>query len=194
MPLKRKNRSAIQQISRAANSSSTELSRVPRSAHESISQTLARRFASKSFLLNWFRRPSFEVAEAIIRLRQYRGWSQAELARRMKTRQPAIARLESGTANFQSETLVAAAKALRATIRVDIEPEELLGVEAMRPRWWDRPEALALLDAPLAQQDLSTGSVQVLASVNSASNGLELVLAEPNATMTLLDNKLALGA
>jgi len=43
--------------------------------------------------------PEFAVIEAILRARMNRKITQARLARKMKTKQSAISRLESGTAN-----------------------------------------------------------------------------------------------
>jgi transcriptional regulator with XRE-family HTH domain len=79
-----------------------------------------------------------DAAESIIRLRRLRRLSQVQLARRLKTKQPAIARLESGKTNVELNTLVAAARALGAIVRVEIEPQELLGREPFRAAWWDR--------------------------------------------------------
>lgn len=56
----------------------------------------------------------------------------------MGTQQPAIARLESGKGNPRVRTLIDLAKALDATVRVSIEPVELLGREAWRGAWWER--------------------------------------------------------
>lgn len=77
----------------------------------------------------------------MLRLRRLRGMTQEQLAERMGTRQPAIARLERGHANTTLATLVAAAEALDATVRVDLDPVELLGHEPRAARWWDRVAA-----------------------------------------------------
>lgn len=78
------------------------------------------------FLAEWLRSPEYDVAESILRLRQLRGMSQAELARRIGTKQPAIARIESGEANVTLRTVRAIARALDATARVEMMPIELI--------------------------------------------------------------------
>lgn len=77
----------------------------------------------------------------MLRLRRLRGMTQEQLAERIGTRQPAIARLERGHANTTLATIVAAAEALDATVRVDLEPVELLGHEPRPARWWERVTA-----------------------------------------------------
>ena len=68
--------------------------------------------------------------------------SQAQLATKMSTRQPAVARLESGTSNPRFSTVIDLAEALGASVRLELVPLELL---AQRPRtvpWWE-PSASA---------------------------------------------------
>lgn len=81
------------------------------------------------------------MSEAVLRLRRLRGLTQEELAERMGTKQPAIARLERGYENTTLKTLVAAAEALGATVRIDLDPEELVGREPRCARWWERASA-----------------------------------------------------
>ena len=71
----------------------------------------------------------------------------------MDTRQPAVARLERGDANAKLATLVKLAEALDATVRIELDPVEMID-EPRRPRWWEREapavtpgEATALIDA-----------------------------------------------
>lgn len=94
---------------------------MPRSGSTS---RLRERLRSAEFLSQWLRSPEYDVAEAIVRLRQLRGMSQAELARRIGTKQPAIARIESGEANVTLRTVRALARALGATARVEMMPVE----------------------------------------------------------------------
>jgi transcriptional regulator with XRE-family HTH domain len=69
-------------------------------------------------------------------LRRLREMSQSELAERIGTKQPGIARLEAGDANPRLSTLVSLAEALHATIRVQLEPVET-SFRALLPAWWD---------------------------------------------------------
>lgn len=96
--------------------------------------------------------------------------SQADLAARMGTKQPAIARLESGVGNVGTATIVAAAKALGATIRIDLEPEEMLGAIPMVPRWWDRMDVVAFLGAPSEQIVLDSEALQQLGHLEIGGN------------------------
>lgn len=63
--------------------------------------------------------------------------SQAALAKKMKTRQPAIARLESGRGKPSLAVVERAAKALNAGVRVEMIPEELLAAGVRNPPWWE---------------------------------------------------------
>ncbi len=63
--------------------------------------------------------------------------SQEDLAGRMGTKQPAIARLETGRSNPRLDTLVKAAEALDAVVRVQFTPAEELGRGMLGRNWWD---------------------------------------------------------
>ena len=63
--------------------------------------------------------PEYAVARAIIAARASRGITQHELARRMKTSQSYVARLESGRSLTSMRTVVRVAKALRAHPRIE---------------------------------------------------------------------------
>ena len=65
--------------------------------------------------------PAYQVA----RLRMLRGWTQEELARRAGTRQPSIARLESGEREPSLSFLRRVVQALGAHVEVRIVPEEV---------------------------------------------------------------------
>lgn len=71
------------------------------------------------------------VAERVYKLRKRRGWSQSELAARLDTQQPAIARLEGGFDNLTLRRVAALAYAL------ECEPEDLVsrGV-GTSSEWW----------------------------------------------------------
>lgn len=76
-----------------------------------------------------------------MRLRRLRGISQQKLAQRMGTKQPAIARIEAGDANLRLKTLVDLARALDATVHIDLEPQEHLGARRYS-KWWEYNEML----------------------------------------------------
>ena len=63
------------------------------------------------------------IVDALIRLRERRDLTQAQLARRIGVSQPFIAKLESGeTHNFSLETLVKLAVALDSELEVRFHP------------------------------------------------------------------------
>jgi HTH-type transcriptional regulator / antitoxin HipB len=67
-------------------------------------------------------RRDFEIGMQIRQLREAAGISQAELARRMGTSQPAVARLEAGGGTPKIDTLEKAATALGAELVVQLIP------------------------------------------------------------------------
>ena len=62
--------------------------------------------------------PEFSVARALIEARTRAGFTQAELAARMKTTQSAVARLESGRVPPSTRTLEKVAKATGTRLRI----------------------------------------------------------------------------
>ena len=64
------------------------------------------------------------LGEQVRRLREQQGLSQAELARRMGTRQPAIARLEAGGVDPTIETLERVSRALGVDLIVEFRPRQ----------------------------------------------------------------------
>lgn len=66
--------------------------------------------------------PEFEVARALIEARARGGFTQAELAARMKTTQSAVARLESGRVPPSTRTLEKVAQATGTRLRISFEP------------------------------------------------------------------------
>lgn len=62
--------------------------------------------------------PEFEMIAALIKQRFKKGFTQQELARRVGTKQSAIARLESGTYNPSLNFLKKVTRALDAQIRI----------------------------------------------------------------------------
>lgn len=66
--------------------------------------------------------PEYEWARAIIEARVKGGLTQEQLARKMKTTQSAIARLERGKVNPSTKTLERLAKATGTRLRIDFVP------------------------------------------------------------------------
>jgi transcriptional regulator with XRE-family HTH domain len=66
--------------------------------------------------------PVYRLVSDLIRLRHECGVTQGELARRVGTRQPAIARLEAGRAVPSLDLVCRLADALDADVRVQVEP------------------------------------------------------------------------
>lgn len=67
--------------------------------------------------------PEFAVIEAIFRARMRKGLTQERVARRMKTKQSAIARLESGSANPSVNFLQRLASALDSRLEIRFLPK-----------------------------------------------------------------------
>lgn len=76
------------------------------------------------FWVEYARFPRHELAEAVIAMRKLRGVSQVELARRIGTKQPAIARIEAAKSNVGLDTIQAIAIALDAGISISLRPSE----------------------------------------------------------------------
>lgn len=65
--------------------------------------------------------PEFHLAQSLIKARMKKGWTQAELARRVGMQQPNIARLEGGNYDRVSlPTLKKVARALGAEIEIKL--------------------------------------------------------------------------
>ncbi|WP_027719101.1 helix-turn-helix domain-containing protein [Desulfovirgula thermocuniculi] len=69
--------------------------------------------------------PEYRLLRAVIQRRIEKGLTQEELARRVGTRQAAIARFESGRANPTIGFLKKVAAALDADLEVELRPREL---------------------------------------------------------------------
>lgn len=65
--------------------------------------------------------PEFELARVIIEARTKAGLTQAQLAKRMKTTQSVIARLEGGRVHPSTETLERFAKATGSRLKIGFE-------------------------------------------------------------------------
>jgi len=68
--------------------------------------------------------PEFELARSIIEARTRAGLTQAQLARKMRTTQSVIARLEAGRVNPSTKTLERLARATGTRLKIDFEPKE----------------------------------------------------------------------
>jgi len=75
--------------------------------------------------------PLLDIADAVLRLRLAKGWSQAELARRVGTKQANISKLENGLANPTVDFLRRVAKALEADFNVHFGPQAPHETQAM---------------------------------------------------------------
>lgn len=64
----------------------------------------------------------FQIARALIEARTRAGLSQTELARRMKTSQSYVARIEGGTVKPSTAALERLAKATGSRLRITFEP------------------------------------------------------------------------
>ena len=60
-----------------------------------------------------------EIAYQILKLRKQKGISQAELAKRLGTRQSDIARMEAGQQNFTTDTLQKIASVFRRELKIE---------------------------------------------------------------------------
>ena len=67
--------------------------------------------------------PEFELARCLIETRARAGLTQAELAKRMKTTQSVVARLESGRVYPSTKTLERLARATGTRLRIVFESE-----------------------------------------------------------------------
>ena len=77
-------------------------------------------------------RKSFELAEKVRALREAEGLSQSELARRIGSTQPAIARLEAGGVAPSIDTLQRIANALGLELVVGFQPSDRPSPQAPR--------------------------------------------------------------
>ena len=73
-------------------------------------------------------RLAHEIGAKVRALRESRGISQAELARRLGTRQPVISRLELGGAEPRLDTLERVSAALDAELVVNFRPRDVAAV------------------------------------------------------------------
>jgi transcriptional regulator with XRE-family HTH domain len=72
----------------------------------------------------------FALARALIEARTRAGLTQEEVARRMKTTQSVVARLEAGQGNPSTRTLRRYAEATGTRLRILLEPSSTLGARS----------------------------------------------------------------
>jgi predicted transcriptional regulator len=68
--------------------------------------------------------PEFELAQTLIKARLRAGLTQAQVARRMGTRQSVVARLEGGLQHPTTKTLERYAKATRSRVKISLVATE----------------------------------------------------------------------
>lgn len=68
--------------------------------------------------------PEFEIARALIQARAQAGLTQEQLAKRIKTTQSVIARLESGRSRPSTQTLERIAAATGTRLKISFEAEK----------------------------------------------------------------------
>ena len=69
-------------------------------------------------------KPILDLADNVFRLRMERGWTQAELAKRVKTRQSNISRLENGLSNPTFKFLQKLSEVFGVELVVRLEPQQ----------------------------------------------------------------------
>jgi len=90
-------------------------------------QELEKRLFSKPGFAEGFEelRPEFELLDAFIKARKKAGLSQVELAKRLKSQQPAIARLErGGYANTSINQLSKVANAMGYSLHISLKAKK----------------------------------------------------------------------
>lgn len=96
---------------------------------------LASLYQTEAFRDQWNNSIAFHVASNLLFLRRFRGLSQQEVAKKVGTSQPAIARIEGGQENITLETLQRLTEALQGSFFVSIKPRECVPY-IPRP-WWE---------------------------------------------------------
>ncbi len=119
------------------------------------------------------------IGAQIRRLRQARGWSLAELARRAVTSAPTLHRYENGWDNFELGTLRKIAAALGARLEIRMTAEGTTAPAMRRP---SRTALVKLLSPLFWDQDLKAGNLDehadwVLIRVLSFGNSKQVAAA-----------------
>jgi ribosome-binding protein aMBF1 (putative translation factor) len=93
-------------------------------AHVDLSGSLKRKLQDPEFRAAYDAEDKrIELVLQIIKLRQKRGMTQADLAKAIGTRQANVSRLERFDTNLTLGTLEKVAQALGASLRINLEPE-----------------------------------------------------------------------
>jgi ribosome-binding protein aMBF1 (putative translation factor) len=91
-------------------------------AHAGLDDSLKRKLQNPDFRAAYEAEDKrIELVLQIIKLRQQRGMTQADLAKAIGTRQANVSRLERFDANLTLGTLEKVAQALGASLRIDLE-------------------------------------------------------------------------
>ncbi len=91
-------------------------------AHAGLDDSLKRKLQNPDFRAAYEAEDKrIELVLQIIKLRQQRGMTQADLAKAIGTRQANVSRLERFDANLTLGTLEKVARALGASLRIDLE-------------------------------------------------------------------------
>jgi ribosome-binding protein aMBF1 (putative translation factor) len=91
-------------------------------AHAGLEDSLKRKLQNPDFRAAYEAEDQrIELVLQIIKLRQQRGMTQADLAKAIGTRQANVSRLERFDANLTLGTLEKVAQALGASLRIDLE-------------------------------------------------------------------------
>ena len=127
-------------------------------------KALWKRFADPDYRTSFLHsRLRTSVAAQVYFIRESRQWTQAELAARAATKQPAISRIEKGEAGLNVSTLEAIAGAFGVGLSIKFVPYSEVAEEAAfgRPEAYvasfddDVPASLALEEAPAARFERS---------------------------------------
>lgn len=86
-------------------------------------KTLKRELLSNKKVAREYRRltPRYQAVSQLIEARRKRGYTQSQLAQKLRTRQSAVARLESGEENLTLDLLEKFATALKLRVAIRIE-------------------------------------------------------------------------
>lgn len=91
-------------------------------------------YRSHAFLAEWGRNPRLSVAEAVSRLRRWRGLTQDSLAELLGTGQSRISKIESAQENLSLDRLEDIARSLAASLHIELWPEEVR--RPLSLTWW----------------------------------------------------------